>query len=107
VVDHIEAIRVAPHAAEAYNNFAEFWACCPDVSRRDGKVALELANRACELSAWEDAVCLGTLAAAHAELGDLQLAVSWAERALQQASPRQRAQCHARLAQYQARRARP
>jgi tetratricopeptide (TPR) repeat protein len=103
VVDHIEAIRISPNAAEAHNHFAEFWALCPDRTRRDGKVALELATRACELSAWEDATCVGTLAAAHAELGQLDQAVAWAERAAALAAPLQRHWFTVRLDEYRAR----
>jgi len=104
VIDHIEAIRIGPKAAEAYMHFADFWARCPDPSRRDGPVAVELATRACELSDWADWQCLSTLAAAKAQCGDVEQACQWAARALELAPENRRAHCEAELAQYQARR---
>jgi tetratricopeptide (TPR) repeat protein len=87
-------------------DLAEFWALCPDRTWRDGKVALELATRARELSAWEDATCVGTLAAAHAELGQLDQAVAWAERAAALAAPLCRHSFTVRLDEYRTRVAR-
>src|SRR5262249_25528137 len=103
VVDHIEAIRLCPRAAEAYNNFARFWASCPDPERRDGTVAVELAVRACELSDWEDWDCLSTLAAAHAQRGDAGQAVMWSEKALELAPEMLKEACRAQLAEYRTR----
>ena len=100
VIDHIEAIRLCPRAAEAYNNFARFWASCPDPERRDGKVAVELAERACELSDWEDWDCLSTLAAAYAQRGDTDQAAEWAAKALALAPENEKAPCRAQLAIY-------
>src|SRR4029077_18741739 len=104
VIDHIEAIRLCPRAAEAYTNFARFWASCPDPDRRDGKVAVELALRACELSDWEDWGCLYTLAAAYAQRGDPGEAVRWEEKALALAPDIQKGPCLTRLERYRARR---
>src|SRR5262249_45363557 len=100
VIDHIEAIRLCPRAAEAYNNFARFWACCPDPERRDGKVAVELAERACELSDWADWNCLSTLAAAYAQRGDRDRAAEWAEKALALAPENEKEACRAQLEVY-------
>jgi tetratricopeptide (TPR) repeat protein len=102
VVDHLEAIRRAPKAAEAFDNFARYWLTCPE--QRNGQMALELATRACELSHWQDWKCLGTLAAAYAELRERDDAVRWAQRSLELASDKDKrlqqrllAECKSRL----------
>jgi hypothetical protein len=49
---------------------------------------VELARHACELTNWQDANLLDTLAAAHAECGRFDEALSWATKALQLADAR-------------------
>ena len=44
---------------------------------RDGEYALKLARRSCELTIWENPLCLRSLAAAYAETGDFDLAVKY------------------------------
>jgi tetratricopeptide (TPR) repeat protein len=80
--DYREAVRLAPDNAEACNSLAWLLATCPEDPVRDGKRAVELATRACELSGWNDADFLGTLAAAHAECGNFGEAVRWQKKAL-------------------------
>ena len=48
---------------------------CEEEKFRDGKRAIELATRACELSNWNDAISQIVLAIAHAETGDFQKAL--------------------------------
>ena len=61
----------------ANNNLAWLLTITPDTKLRDGKKALEYAKRACELSEWKNAYCLGTLAAAYAETENYDEAVKW------------------------------
>jgi tetratricopeptide (TPR) repeat protein len=49
---------------------------------RDGRIALSLAKRAVDLSEYRDPEALEALAAAYAEVGDLEQAVAFAEQGL-------------------------
>ncbi len=50
---YAEAIRLDPGSAEAYNASAMLMAACPEARFRDGKRAVALATRACELAQME------------------------------------------------------
>jgi tetratricopeptide (TPR) repeat protein len=87
--DYGEAVRLEPKFAGAHNNLAWLLATCPVDSLRDGELALEHATRACDGSGWSNPSCLGTLAAAYAEVGDFGQAVHWQQRALADSAYRQ------------------
>ena len=80
--DFDTVIRLSPAGFHGYNALAWFLATCPTASVRDGKRAVGLARKACELSGWKQWRCVGTLAAACAEAGDFQGAVNYQQQAL-------------------------
>jgi Zn-dependent protease/Tfp pilus assembly protein PilF len=82
IADYQEAVRRDPTFADGWNNLAWLLATCPEEHHRDGGKAVEYALRACELSDWKDARHLGTLSAAHAEVGSFAEAVRWQRQAL-------------------------
>jgi tetratricopeptide (TPR) repeat protein len=80
--DWNESIRVKPDEPGGYHNKARLYASCESLGHRDGQLALENAQKACELSRWEEWAYVATLAAAYAELGQFDEAVKWQEKAI-------------------------
>ena len=83
--------KTAPDDSEAKWDLAVFsnrlaWlkSTCWDDSVRDGKLAVELASKACGLTEWKDLYFLETLAAAYAEAAQFDDAVKWEKKALEQ-----------------------
>ena len=68
-------LGIAPDNAAAYNSKAWLLATCPEAKYRDGKAAIELAKKACDLTMDKNAQYVDTLAAAFAEVGSFDLAV--------------------------------
>ncbi len=60
-------LELTPDAVGACNNLAWILASCPEPSLRDGRRAVELAERARRMSGADSPVILHTLAAAHAQ----------------------------------------
>jgi protein O-mannosyl-transferase len=77
------AIEIAPGDAEAQKNLAWIMATCPEQDIRNGARAVELAERANELTKSKDPIFLVTLGAAYAEVGRFNEATETAEKALQ------------------------
>lgn len=65
------------------NNLSWVLATSPIDAIRDGKRALELGLQACELTKYEEAHILSTLAAAYAETGDFDKAIEWSQKAVE------------------------
>lgn len=77
-----EAVRLAPDMAVAANELAWVMATHPDEKWRNGRRAVELAQRACYRTMWKVAEYVETLAAAHAEAGDFDKAAEVQGKAL-------------------------
>jgi hypothetical protein len=98
-----ELARMYPELVEAYSRSAWLRATCPEAQFRDGKLAVESAGRACELTGWQNAGELEVLAAACAEAGDFESAVKWQQKALTLiVEPADVESCQQRLALYRA-----
>jgi len=69
IADYSEAVRINRSDTISRNNFAWLLATCPDAKLRDGRKAVELATKACELNQWKSPDLIDTLAAAYAEAG--------------------------------------
>jgi tetratricopeptide (TPR) repeat protein len=81
--DFAEVIRIDPLDADARSNLAWLLATCPEQNVRNGKKAVELASKSCELTKWQSAYFLAVLAVAEAESGDFEQAINWQKRALE------------------------
>lgn len=82
IADFNEAVNHDPSSVYALNILAWFLATCPDDELRDGLKAVEYATKACELSFWKEAAYVDTLAAAHAESGEWELAIQRQQEAI-------------------------
>jgi protein O-mannosyl-transferase len=76
-----QSLRIDPDVTESLNNLAWILASTRDASLRNGAEAVRLAERACELTHYQQAIYMSTLGAAYAEAGRFADAVNAAERA--------------------------
>jgi protein O-mannosyl-transferase len=75
------ANRLKPDSPNTLNNLAWILSTHSDASLRNGPEAVQLAERACELTGRSQAMLLGTLAAAYAEAGRFPDAITAARKA--------------------------
>jgi Flp pilus assembly protein TadD len=76
LVELEEAVRLRPDWASPWNEVAWLQATDTDASNRDGPKAVRYAEKACQISKREDPTMLDTLAAAYAEAGRWEEALS-------------------------------
>ncbi|MCH2114721.1 MAG: tetratricopeptide repeat protein [Pirellulales bacterium] len=79
---YAHALDLDPDLPLALNNLARVRASCPEDALRDGAQAVELAKRSCHLTAHQAATPLDTLAAAYAEAGQFDMAITTAAQAI-------------------------
>lgn len=85
LADYQRAVEHGPSDPGCHNQYAWMLAACPQAEYRNGVRAVALARRGCELTHWQDANLLDTLASAHAECGQFDEALRWASKALERA----------------------
>lgn len=83
IADYEKALKHKPDESGLLNNFAWVLATSTQEELRDGKRAIQLATEACELTKYEQPHILSTLAAAYAETGDFDTALTWIDKALE------------------------
>jgi Tfp pilus assembly protein PilF len=86
IENHRKAIQINPNFSGAMNNLAWILATSSKAEFRDGTQAVQLAERASELTHYGQPAFIGTLAAAYAEAGRFPEAVTTAEKAEQLAT---------------------
>ena len=83
VMHWLQALHLKPNYVSVLNKLAWLLATYEDPKYRDSMRAIELAERGCKLTAYKEPRLLDTLAAAYAEAGRFDQAVSTAQRALE------------------------
>jgi tetratricopeptide (TPR) repeat protein len=101
IADFEEALKLEPEDSSVLNNLAWVLATSPEANLRDGKRAVDLATKACELTEYKLPHILSTLAAAFAESGNFDNAVEWSQKAVDMHDPENDAQLAKELASYQ------
>jgi tetratricopeptide (TPR) repeat protein len=82
IVEYRAVLQIDPDYLFALNDLAWLLATAPDSRLRDGPAAVQLAEKACQLSKYQVTTFVGTLAAAYAESGRFDDAVKSAQNAV-------------------------
>ncbi|QDU26017.1 TPR repeat-containing protein YrrB [Anatilimnocola aggregata] len=83
IADYEAALKIDPEDTGVLNNLAWVLATSETESVRDSKRSIELATKACELTKYEKAHILSTLASGYAEKGDFETAIKWSTKAVE------------------------
>jgi tetratricopeptide (TPR) repeat protein len=76
------AVQLSPNSDYALSHLAWLRATCPEAPLRNGKEAIRMGTRVCELSKWKEPYDIAVLAAAYAESGDFDKAVKFQTQAI-------------------------
>jgi tetratricopeptide (TPR) repeat protein len=101
IADFEAALKLEPEDTTILNNLAWVLATSPEAEVRNGKRAVELATKACELTEYKMPHILSTLAAAFAESGNFDTAIEWSQKAVDMDDPENDEQLAKELASYQ------
>ena len=104
IADLDKAHALKPDDTGVLNNLAWLLATSPDDAIRNGTRAIELAQKACELTEWKEPHIISTLAAGHAEAGDFAKAREFSQKAVDASddSDQVKEQLKGELASYEA-----
>src|SRR5262249_47553072 len=100
IADFKKAVELRPANAEDRRVLAWLLATCQDSKVRDGAAAVEVAQKACEMTGWKDGRYLDTSAAACATAGQFEAAINHASRAVDLTPPSEREAIQDRLKLY-------
>lgn len=102
IADYEKALKQNAEDSSVLNNLAWVLATSPIDKLRNGKRAIELAKKACELTEYKQAHILSTLAAGYAETGDFETAKKWSRKAIELGPKEQKEALEKELASYDA-----
>jgi tetratricopeptide (TPR) repeat protein len=100
IVEYEKTVSLSPRYAKAYNNLAWIYATSHDETIRNRERAVSLAIKACELSKFDNAKHLDTLAAAYNSQGNLDKAFEYQVKAFTCSSLEEKKQFRDRLQHY-------
>ncbi len=101
IADYDQALKIRPEEPGVLNNLAWVLATSPDDKIRDGKRAIELAKKGCEVTEYKEAHILSTLAASYAESGEWDKAIEWSKKAVELGGEQIDEQLQKELASYE------
>ncbi len=99
--DFEQSLKLAPSLPETLNVYGWFLSTCMDDKFRDGKRAVEMAEKAVAASSQPNWYRIDTLAAAKAEVGEFDKAIELQQQVIEKAPADKKEACQTRLASYQ------